>query len=115
MKAAHLEKISKRAERALDLILPFEVSRGEVGDPKDRLGEIIRRVDGKRNPELVNDIWALTELLETDVPAMIQAVRDAQAEVRQARRELSQRAGTTYRITITSDAPLGVFQEEAGS
>lgn len=111
MKAAHLEKVAGRAERALSLLLPWEDNRGaEVDDPKERLRDIIKRVGGgTETSELRNDIWALTELLETDVPALIQAVRDAEAEARQARRDLAQRhAGSTYQVTVTSATPIAV-------
>lgn len=114
MKAAHLEKIAKRADRALRLLLPWEDNRGqEVEDPKERLREIIKRIDGGGgHNELRNDIWALTELLETDVPAMIQAVRDAQAAEDKARKELNhlamERAGRRYQVTVFSDAPIKV-------
>jgi hypothetical protein len=52
-----------------------------------------------------------TRLLETDIPELVQAVRDANAERDQARRELAQRAGTKYQVTVSSDAPIAVHRE----
>jgi hypothetical protein len=109
MKAAHIQKVAARAERALELLLPFEDSRGDdVEDPKARLKDIIKRVDrnsGGTASQLANDIWALTELLESDIPALIQALYDAQADARKAR---EQRAGSRYQVTLMSDAPMHV-------
>jgi hypothetical protein len=114
MKTGHLDKVAARAERALELLLPWNTARGEVADPRDRLKDIIRRVGGphRQGSEIANDIWALTELLETDVPELIQAVRDAQAEARDARAALTARAGDKYQIVIMSDAPIAVRQQE---
>ena len=112
MKAAHIQKVAQRAERALNLLLPWEDSRGqEVEDPKKRLSDIIRRVDSRRgDSELKNDIWALTELLETDVPALIKALHEAQADARKAR---EQRAGNRYQVTLISDEPIHVVNKQA--
>jgi hypothetical protein len=111
VKHAHLVKVEERAKKALELLLPWETPRGEVEDPKKRLRQLIVRVDGERRDELANDVWAVTELLEHDVPELIKAVRDAQEDARQARKELSQRAGTRYTVTLSSDAPIGVLHE----
>ena len=116
MKAAHLVKIQRRIDRVTQILLPDEVHRGEVTDPEDRLKKLIKRIDGWPDlPEgsswrsAVRDI---VQVLEVDVPAMIEAVREANKARYDAERALSMRAGTTYQVTITSDAPIAVLRQE---
>lgn len=81
MKSAHLEKIEGRRRRVLQLLLPDEVARGEVGDPEDRLRELITRLGGR---DALGPVFPLRDavrnvraLLENDVPALMDAVREA--------------------------------------
>jgi hypothetical protein len=94
--------------------LPAEVPRGEITDPVKRLRELIHRIGGHDNQNgalpLRNAVTDLVQFLEVDVPELIDAVRAAQEEARQARRELAGRAGTQYQLVISSDAPLAVTQ-----
>jgi hypothetical protein len=121
MNAAHLKKVEARAERVRQLLLPLTVTRGDVGDPQDRLRELIKRIGGRdvipQDVPLRAAVADVVRFLETDMPEMVQAVRDANAEAQQARRELSMRAGTRYQVTLMSDAPIGVAREvlEPGS
>lgn len=112
MKPAHIKKISERTERVLGLLLPWDTSRGEVEDPKKRLRQMIVRIDGERSDDLVADVWAVTELLETDIPELIAALRESHREVAALRRELAGIAGNSYQVTITSDAPIKVHGVE---
>lgn len=116
MKAEHLRKIAARAERVKQLLLPEAVMRGDVTDPQHRLRELIQRLGGREalGPgfPLRTAVADVVRFLETDIPEMIQAVRDAEEEAWQARRALSARAGTRYQVTITSDAPLAVSRPE---
>lgn len=81
MKTAHLEKIEGRRRRVLQLLLPDEVARGEVGDPEDRLRELITRLGGRDalGPEfpLRTAVENVRALLENDIPALMGAVREA--------------------------------------
>lgn len=112
MKPAHIRKIIERTERVLGLLLPWDTSRGEVEDPKKRLRQMIVRIDGERSDDLAADVWAVTELLETDIPELIAALRKSQQEVTALRRELAGTAGNSYQVTITSDAPIKVREVE---
>lgn len=112
MKSDHLKKVEARAERVKQLLLPLAVKRGEVTDPQDRLRELILRVGGRGvlpgDFPLRTAVADVVRFLEVDVPEMLQAVRDAQREVQEARRALLNRVGDRYRLVITSDAPLAV-------
>ena len=82
MKSAHLEKIEARRRRVLQLLLlPDEVPRGEIGDPEDRLRELVRRLGGRDvlGPDfpLRTAVENVRDLLETDVPELMDAVREA--------------------------------------
>ena len=116
MKAAHLVKIQNRVNRAVQILLPDEVARGEVADPEERLRRLIQRVGGW--PDLPpgsswrSAIRDIVTLLEVDVPAMIEAVREANKGRYDAERALRERAGTTYQVTITSDSPIGVLSQK---
>jgi hypothetical protein len=89
MKAAHIPKIERRLRIATETLLPEKTSRGEVEAPGDRLRKLLTRLDsaefdGKGRPETgwrsaVRDI---VELLDTDVPKLIDAVREAQGAQR---------------------------------
>jgi hypothetical protein len=121
VREAHLKKLEARAARVKNLLLPdsivFNGMDTEIGDPKDRLREIIKRVAGF--PEHLNPgetfkgvIRDVEQFLEHDMAELVEAVREANREARQARQELSARAGTRYQITISSDAPLDVLTRE---
>jgi hypothetical protein len=116
VKTAHLRKLEARAERVRHLLLPEENAQGEVTDSQARLRDLVKRISGGR--ELAAGVTArqavadLVQFLDVDLPEMIAAVRDAEESARQARRELSARAGATYRLVITSDAPLAVESHE---
>jgi len=81
MKTAHLEKIEGRRRRVLQLLLPDEVARGEIGDPEDRLRELVRRLSGRDalGPDypLRTAVENVRDLLETDIPELMDAVRAA--------------------------------------
>jgi hypothetical protein len=89
MKAAHIPKIERRLRIAVETLLPESTSRGEVEAPGDRLARLLARLDsaefdGKGRPEVgwrsaARDI---VELLDTDVPELIDAVREAQGAQR---------------------------------
>lgn len=89
MKAAHIPKIERRLQVATETLLPEKTSRGEVEAPGDRLRRLLTRLDsteyeGKGRPEsgwraAVRDI---VELLDVDVPELIDAVRQAQGAQR---------------------------------
>ena len=115
MKSAHLQKVQARAARVKQLLLPDSVPRGDIADPEQRLRELVLRVGGRDalGPDfpLRGAVADLVRFLGTDVPELIQAVRDAQEETRKARAELADRAGTAYSVTITSDAPLAVSRQ----
>jgi hypothetical protein len=85
VKVAHLAKIQRRLDVAVATLLPESTSRGEVEASGDRLRELLARLDsaeydGRGRPEVgwrqaVKDI---VELLDVDVPALMEAVRVAQ-------------------------------------
>jgi hypothetical protein len=89
VKAAHIPKIERRLRIATETLLPEITSRGEVAAPGDRLRTLLARLDsaefdGKGRPEsgwrsAVRDI---VELLDVDVPELIDAVREAQGAQR---------------------------------
>lgn len=89
MKAAHIPKVERRLQVAVETLLPEKTSRGEVEAPGDRLRVLLARLDsaefeGRGRPETgwrsaVRDI---VELLDTDVPELIDAVREAQGAQR---------------------------------
>lgn len=89
MKAAHIVKIERRLRIAIETLLPERVARGEVRSPDSRLRRVLTRLDsadydGRGRPEsgwrqAVEDIITL---LETDVPELIDAVRQAQGAQR---------------------------------
>jgi hypothetical protein len=89
VKAAHIVKIERRLRIATETLLPERVARGEVKAPDSRLRRVLTRLDsadydGRGRPEsgwrqAVEDI---TTLLETDVPELIDAVRQAQGAQR---------------------------------
>jgi len=112
MKAAHLKKLEARAERVRQLLLPEQVHRGEVKDPQDRLREIISRVDGGDQRLSRDVVYDIAQFLTVDMAEMIEAVREANREIIQARRDLAMRAGSKYKITIMSDSPLAVESRE---
>jgi hypothetical protein len=86
VKSAHLTNVERRCRRALDALLPDWVVRGtdlqEVDDPRQRLKEVIRRVSGAAPDGAANLVNDLVTLLETDVPELIEAVREAQGAQR---------------------------------
>jgi hypothetical protein len=86
VKSAHLTNVERRCRRALDALLPDWVARGtdlqEVDDPRQRLKEVIRRVSGTAPDGAANLVNDLVTLLETDVPELIEAVREAQGAQR---------------------------------
>lgn len=85
MKTGHLPKIERRLRIAVETLLPESTSRGDVEAPGDRLRRLLARLDsaefdGRGRPEIgwrqaVKDI---VELLDVDVPELIDAVREAQ-------------------------------------
>lgn len=85
MKTSHLPKIERRLAVAVETLLPEMTSRGEAEAPGDRLRRLLARLDsaefeGRGRPgegwrAAVRDI---VELLDVDVPELIQAVREAQ-------------------------------------
>jgi hypothetical protein len=89
MKSAHIPKIERRLRIATETLLPEKTSRGEAVAPGDRLRKLLARLDsaefeGRGRPEsgwrsAVRDI---VELLDTDVPELIDAVREAQGAQR---------------------------------
>lgn len=89
MKAAHIPKIERRLAVAIETLLPEKTSRGDVEAPGDRLRRLLARLDsaefeGRGRPEsgwrqAVKDI---VELLDHDVPELIDAVREAQGAQR---------------------------------
>lgn len=89
MKAAHLAKIKRRLDIAVTTLLPERTVRGEVLNPETRLRRLLARLDsaefdGKGRPEsgwrqAANDIITL---LDTDIPELIDAVREAQGAQR---------------------------------
>jgi hypothetical protein len=83
VKSAHLEKIEARRRRVLQLLLPDEVPRGETGDPEDRLRELVKRLGGRDvlGPgfPLRTAVENVRDLLETDIPELMDAVRAANA------------------------------------
>lgn len=89
MKAAHIKKIEQRLALATEVLLPERTSRGEVEAPGDRLRRLLARLDsddyeGKGRPE---SGWrmaaqAVVTLLDTDVPELIEALRQSQGAVR---------------------------------
>ncbi len=89
MKAAHIPKIERRLRVARETLLPESTSRGEVQASGDRLRKLLARLDsaefeGKGRPEsgwraAAQDI---VELLDVDVPELIDAVRQAQGAQR---------------------------------
>jgi hypothetical protein len=117
MKEAHLRKVLDRTNRVRQFLLPDEVRRGEVEDPRKRLRKLLNRIEGYpdtlvEGQSLGSVTYDVVRFLETDMPEMVQAVRDANQAAREARRELArvvaERAGTRYTVTITSDSPIGV-------
>jgi hypothetical protein len=89
VKAAHIPKVERRLAVAVATLLPESTSRGDVEAPGDRLRRLLARLDsaefeGKGRPEsgwrsAVRDI---VELLDNDVPELIDAVRQAQGAQR---------------------------------
>lgn len=89
MKSGHIPKIERRLQVAVTTLLPEITSRGEVSATGDRLRKLLARLDsaefeGKGRPEVgwrgaVTDI---VTLLDTDVPELIDAVRQAQGAQR---------------------------------
>lgn len=89
MRASHIPKIERRLALAVEVLLPETTSRGEVEAPGDRLRRLLARLDsdeyeGKGRPEsgwrqAAKDI---VTLLDVDVPALIDAVREAQGAQR---------------------------------
>jgi hypothetical protein len=89
VKAAHLTKIERRLRVAIETLLPEKTGRGDVEAPGDRLRRLLARLDsaefdGKGRPEsgwraAARDI---VELLDVDVPGLIDAVRQAQGAQR---------------------------------
>jgi len=89
MKAVHIPKIERRLDVALAVLLPEKTSRGDVEAPGDRLRKLLARLDsvefeGRGRPEVgwrqaVKDI---VQLLDVDVPELIDAVRAAQGAQR---------------------------------
>jgi hypothetical protein len=85
MRAAHIPKIQRRLDVAISVLLPESTSRGDVEAPGDRLARLLARLDsdeyeGKGRPEsgwrqAAKDI---VELLDVDVPELMDAVREAQ-------------------------------------
>jgi hypothetical protein len=98
MKAAHIPKIERRLAVAVETLLPESTSRGDVESPGDRLRRLLVRLDsaefdGKGRPEVgwraaVNDI---VELLDVDVPDLIDAVREAQGALHKYCRHCGER------------------------
>lgn len=86
MKAAHLPKIEARRERVLQLLLPDAVPRGEIASPEDRLRELVLRLNGRDvfGPEfpLRTAVANVRQLLEEDIPELMDAVREAQGAQR---------------------------------
>jgi hypothetical protein len=85
MKVAHLAKIQRRLDVAVATLLPESTSRGEVEAPGDRLRELLARLDsaeyeGRGRPDIGWRAAArdIVELLDVDVPALMEAVRVAQ-------------------------------------
>jgi hypothetical protein len=85
MKVAHLAKIERRLRVAVDALLPEKTSRGDVEAPGDRLRRLLARLDsmeyeGRSRPEVGwrQAVVDIVELLDVDVPELIQAVREAQ-------------------------------------
>lgn len=89
MKAAHIPKIERRLAVAVETLLPEKTSRGEVEAPGDRLRKLLARLDsaefdGKGRPE---SGWRqaaqnIVQLLDVDIPELIDAVREAQGAQR---------------------------------
>jgi hypothetical protein len=89
MKSAHLSKIQRRLEVAVETLLPESTIRGEALAPETRLRKLLARLDsaefeGQGRPEsgwraAANDIITL---LGTDVPELMDAVREAQGAQR---------------------------------
>jgi hypothetical protein len=89
MRSSHLAKIERRLDVAVTTLLPESTVRGEVIAPETRLRRLLARLDsaefdGKGRPEsgwraAASDI---IRLLETDVPELMDAVRQAQGAVR---------------------------------
>jgi hypothetical protein len=98
VRAAHIPKIERRLRIAVETLLPESTSRGDVEAPGDRLRRLLARLDsaefeGKGRPEsgwrsAVRDI---VELLDVDVPELIDAVREAQGAQRKSCRYCGER------------------------
>lgn len=59
--------------------------------------------------------YNVDRLVNTDVPELIQAVREAKREVEEAQRQLrlSREATTRFAVTVYSDSPMRVSRVEA--
>lgn len=85
MKSAHLEKIEDRRRRVLQMLLPDQAPHtgglADVADPEDRLRELVRRLGGREalGPAfpIKTAVANLRQLLETDLPELMAAVREA--------------------------------------
>jgi len=120
MKTAHIPKIERRLGVAVETLLPEHTSRGEVEAPGDRLRKLLARLDsaefdGKGRPEVgwrqaVRDI---VELLDNDVPELIQAVREAQGGQRKYCRYCGERR-TGLLVTSHDDNHSWECRDEDG-
>jgi hypothetical protein len=89
MKSVHLTKIAARLAKVTERLSVHPVTSSWMKEEYD-----------------------LPRLLVTDVPELIQAVKDAKAETAEMRRQLTriQEAGARYQVTVYSDSPMKLSQ-----